>query len=52
MFFAFRERIAVWLPDGTRLGPESLCGGSPMPDASQKISEALRKAAARGRARR
>jgi hypothetical protein len=52
MFFAFRERIAAWMPDGTRLGPASLTGGPETPDAATKIGEALSQACERGRKRR
>ena len=48
MFFAFRERIAAWMPDGTRYGPPSLTGGPETPDALTKIGQALREASERG----
>jgi len=51
MFFAFRERLAAWMPDGTRYGAASLTGGPPTPEALAKIGQALRKASERGRAR-
>jgi hypothetical protein len=52
MFFAFRDRIAAWMPDGTRYGPPSLTGGPETPDALAKIGQALREASERGRKRR
>lgn len=48
MFFAFRQQIAVWMPDGTCHGPMSLLGRSPTPDALEKIGAALREAWQRG----
>jgi hypothetical protein len=47
MFFIHRDRIAAWMPDGTRLGPPSLTGGPVTPDAAMKIGRALREANAR-----
>ncbi|MHC5544923.1 hypothetical protein ACYOEI_42350, partial [Singulisphaera rosea] len=41
MLIAFRDRLAVWMPDGTRLGPESMVGGQSSPDAAERIGEAL-----------
>jgi hypothetical protein len=49
MFFAFRERIAAWMPDGTCYGPPALTGAPPSPDALAKIGQALRQASERGR---
>jgi hypothetical protein len=47
MFFAFRNRFAAWLPDGTRYGPPSVSNGPATPDALAKIGQALRRAAGR-----
>src|SRR5262249_24427096 len=44
MFFVFRDKLAAWLPDGTRYGPASLTGGPATPDASAKIADVLRMA--------
>jgi hypothetical protein len=49
MFFAFRERIAAWMPDGTCHGPVALTGAAPTADALARIGQALRQAAERGR---
>jgi len=51
MFFAFRERIAVWMPDGTRHGPAALTGGPATHDALARIGKALCDASRRGRTR-
>jgi hypothetical protein len=48
MFFAFREHLGGWMPDGTRLGPSWLTGGPPSPQATEKFGRALR-AASEGR---
>jgi hypothetical protein len=44
MFLAFRDQLAGWMPDGTRLGSVSLLGGRPSPDAPERIAAALRAA--------
>lgn len=44
MFFAFRNDVAVWLPDGTKWGPVALIGGPPTPNATSRIAAALRAA--------
>jgi hypothetical protein len=44
MFFAFREHLGGWMPDGTRLGPHWLTGGPPSPEAAEKFGRALRNA--------
>ncbi|CAN5871620.1 hypothetical protein BH23PLA1_BH23PLA1_18920 [soil metagenome] len=44
MFFAFRGRVAAWLPDGTRLGPPEFLGGPPTPGAAEAIGFALLQA--------
>jgi MoxR-vWA-beta-propeller ternary system domain bpX1 len=51
MFFVFRDRIAAWMPNGTRHGPPSLIAGPPTPDALTRIGQALRQACERGRKR-
>ncbi len=48
MFFAFRQQLAVWMPDGTCHGPSSLLGRPATPDALDKIGSALRAAWERG----
>ena len=48
MFFAFRQQIAVWMPDGTCDGPMSLLGRAATPNAREKIGAALRAASERG----
>ncbi len=44
MFFVFRDQIAAWMPDGTRIGPMSLIGGRPTPDGPERLGLALRVA--------
>jgi hypothetical protein len=44
MFFAFRNDVAGWMPDGTRFGPASLTGHAASPDALQKFARAIRAA--------
>jgi hypothetical protein len=51
MFFAFRNRLAGWMPDGTRFGPASLTGGPETPGAMEKFGRALRRASQDGRKR-
>jgi MoxR-vWA-beta-propeller ternary system domain bpX1 len=41
MFFAFREHLAGWMPDGTRLGPAWLTGGPESPGAAEKFGRVL-----------
>jgi hypothetical protein len=41
MFFAFREHLGGWMPDGTRLGPHWLTGGPQSPQAAEKFGHAL-----------
>jgi hypothetical protein len=41
MFMAFRERLAAWLPDGTRFGTTLLSNGPAGKDAREKIGQAL-----------
>jgi hypothetical protein len=48
MFYAFRDQIAAWMPDGTRLGPIPIIGGRPTLDGRERLGAALRAAAARG----
>jgi hypothetical protein len=47
MFFAFRDRVAGWMPDGTTYGPMSLTGRTAPGDAAVRFGRAL--AAASGR---
>jgi hypothetical protein len=47
-FFAFRQQIAVWMPDGTCCGSEALLGRLPTPDAARRIGKALVEAWQRG----
>jgi hypothetical protein len=49
MFFAFREQVAAWMPDGTCYGPAALTGGPPTAGALEKLGQALRQASAQGR---
>ena len=44
MFFVFRNRVAAWLPDGTRHGDASIIGGPSTEGALEAIGHALRKA--------
>jgi hypothetical protein len=44
MFFAFRNQIAAWAPDGTCYGPEALLGQRSTPGALERIGAALRAA--------
>ena len=44
MFFFFRQQVAAWMPDGTRLGPVALTGGPETPRAADRIGRALRDA--------
>jgi hypothetical protein len=41
MFFTFRDKLAAWMPDGTRFGSKELLGEQPTPGASEKIAAAL-----------
>ncbi len=41
MVMAFRERLAVWLPDGTRYGTTLLSTEKATPGAREKIAQAL-----------
>jgi hypothetical protein len=43
-FFAFRQQLAAWAPDGTRFGAEALLGGPPTPEADRILGRALRRA--------
>jgi hypothetical protein len=40
-FFAFRQQIAAWMPDGTCLGSPGLLGRPATPGAAEKIGRAL-----------
>jgi hypothetical protein len=48
LFFAFRQQLAVWMPDGTCHGPASLLVHPATPDALDRIGLALHTAWARG----
>jgi hypothetical protein len=41
MFFAFRQQIAAWMPDGTCCGPADLLGRPATPGAAEAIGRAL-----------
>jgi hypothetical protein len=41
MFFAFREHLAGWMPDGTRLGPAWLARGAESRGAAEKFGRVL-----------
>jgi hypothetical protein len=41
MFLVFRDQIAAWAPDGTRVGPVSMNGGPPTPGGEERIAAAL-----------
>src|SRR5205814_1668486 len=45
MFYVFRDQIAAWMPDGTRVGPVPIIGGRATPDGLERIGAALRTAA-------
>ena len=47
MFFVFRDKLAAWMPDGTRYGPASVTGWSETPDALARIGKVLRDATER-----
>jgi hypothetical protein len=47
-FFAFRQQLAAWMPDGTAHGPAALLGRPATPDAAAKIGQALLSAWERG----
>jgi hypothetical protein len=44
MFFAFRNQVAAWAPDGTCYGPQVLLGQRSTPGALERIGQALRAA--------
>lgn len=44
MFFAFRKRLAGWMPDGTYLGPADLTGCPVTADAPWRMARALQAA--------
>lgn len=48
MFMAFRDRVAAWLPDGTRHGSPSLSQGSIDSAGREKIARALRGSPRKG----
>jgi hypothetical protein len=41
MFFVFRDQVAAWMPDGTRIGPVSILGGPPTAGGLERIGAAL-----------
>ncbi|MBL8792504.1 MAG: hypothetical protein JNM56_01225 [Planctomycetia bacterium] len=43
MFFVFRDKLAAWLPDGTRYGPASVTGGPATPQALERIGQVLQR---------
>jgi hypothetical protein len=47
MFFAFRQELAIWLPDGTVYGSQHLLGQPKTPQAAEKIGAALWEATKR-----
>lgn len=47
-FFAFRQQLAAWMPDGTFLGPGALTGTAPRVGARAHIGQALLTAWERG----
>ncbi len=42
MFYIFRNQLAGWMPDGTRIGPPHLTGGPASVDGEAKFAAALR----------
>jgi hypothetical protein len=44
MFFAFRDKLAGWMPDGTQFGPADLIRGPATPGAMEKLGQALLQA--------
>jgi hypothetical protein len=48
MFFAFRQTVAGWMPDGTRFGPAWLTGGPESAGAMERFGRALARACERG----
>jgi hypothetical protein len=49
VFFVFRDKVAAWMPDGTRLGPLAFTGGPATPGAAARVGAALRAASNEGR---
>jgi hypothetical protein len=49
MFFVFRDKLAAWLPDGTRYGPADITGGPATVGALERIGHALQAAAREAR---
>jgi hypothetical protein len=49
IFFAFRQQISAWMPDGTCLGPATLLGRPATPGAADNIGRALCEACRTGR---
>jgi hypothetical protein len=48
MIMAFRDRIGLWMPDGTRAGSIAMIGGPPTPGGRERIGQALLRAAKGG----
>jgi hypothetical protein len=48
VFFAFRQQMAAWMPDGTCLGAEALLGRPATPEAARLVGRALCQAWERG----
>jgi hypothetical protein len=44
MFFAFRQHIAAWMPDGTCCGPIAVLGRRATPSGAERIGRALNDA--------
>jgi hypothetical protein len=44
IFCPRREKLAAWMPDGTRYGPSDMIGGPAAPDAMARLGAALRQA--------
>jgi hypothetical protein len=49
MFYAFRQQLVAWMPDGTRWGPPSLSGCVETPGATDLIGQALCAACAKAK---
>src|SRR5262249_35686145 len=43
-FFAFRQQLAAWAPDGTRFGADSLLGAPSRPEGDRILGQALERA--------
>jgi hypothetical protein len=49
LLLVFRDRFAIWMPDGTQCGDPRLLLGEPTHDAFQRIGNRLRMASGHGR---